>query len=217
VCILIKSATNVVNEVKEKIDLFVRLRALQAHKLLKLDTPVVPYTTNPQWQKLWLLHCEVATTGVVLELRCRVEGCLSTLNQSKLIGSTVLTWNDLQSSPMLSMDTLFTLKEKRWAVDKRKDPLQLRLGASITPPVQAPYLLKSVPDRVTDDAGAMLSNLILRINKYQPQRGRWISRTVLNHMGKECFVIRIRYVGADSDTKFHETCSSTAMFSQSLQ
>jgi hypothetical protein len=146
-----------------------------------------------------------------------VEGCLSTLNQSKLIGSTVLTWNDLQSSPMLSMDTLFTLKEKRWAVDKRKDPLQLRLGASITPPVQAPYLLKSVPDRVTDDAGAMLSNLILRINKYQPQRGRWISRTVLNHMGKECFVIRIRYVGADSDTKFHETCSSTAMFSQSLQ
>jgi hypothetical protein len=39
----------------------------------------------------------------------------------------------------------------------------------------------------------------------------------LNHMGKECFVIRIRYVGADSDTKFHETCSSTAMFSQSLQ
>lgn len=49
-----------------------------------------------------------------------------------------------------------------------------------------------MPDRVTDDAGAMLSNLILRMNKYEPQRGRWISRTVLNHMGKECFVIRIR-------------------------
>lgn len=136
-CILIKSATNVINEAKEKIDLFVRFRALQAHTLLKLDTPVVPFTANPQWQKLWLLHCEVATVGVALELRCRVEGCLRTLNQSKLIGSTVLTWSDLQSSPMLSIDTLFTLKEKRWAVDKRKDPLQLRLGASITPPVQA--------------------------------------------------------------------------------
>ena len=122
--------------------MFVRLRASQAHKLLKLDTPVVPFTTNPQWQKLWLLHCEVATVGVVLELRCRVEGCLSTLNQSKVIGSTVLTWNDLQKSPMLSIDTLFTLKEKRWAVDKRKDPLQLRLGASITPPLQACRSLK---------------------------------------------------------------------------
>lgn len=58
--------------------------------------------------------------------------------------------------------------------------------------LQGPYLLKTVPDRVTDDAGAMLSNLILRMNKYQPQQGRWITRTVLNHFGRECFVIRIR-------------------------
>lgn len=193
-CILIRSATNVTTEAQKNISLFVRLRALQAHKLLKLDTPVVPFNPNPQWQKLWLLHCEVATGGVVLELRCRVEGCQSMINRSKLIGSNVLTWADLQDSPMLSIETLFTLKEKRWALDKRKAPLQLRLGASITPPVQGPYLLKSVPDRITDDTGAMLSNLILKMNKYQPQRGRWISRTVLNHMGKECFVIRIRYL-----------------------
>jgi hypothetical protein len=58
--------------------------------------------------------------------------------------------------------------------------------------MQAPYLLKSMPDRVTDDKGAMVSNLILRLRRYEPQAGRWISRTVLNHIGKEIFVIRIR-------------------------
>ncbi|XP_024365160.1 glycine-rich domain-containing protein 1 isoform X3 [Physcomitrium patens] len=190
--IFIKSETNVINETKQKIVLSVRLRALQAHKLLKLDAAVVPFASNPQWQKLWLLHCEMATRGFVLEVRCQLEGCLGTLNQSKVIGSKELTWEALQNSPMLSTNTLIELTEKRWVMERKKYPLQLRLGVSIAPPVQGPYLLKSVPDRVTDDAGAMLSNLILRMNKYEPQRGRWISRTVLNHMGKECFVIRIR-------------------------
>ncbi|CAB4315682.1 unnamed protein product [Prunus armeniaca] len=69
---------------------------------------------------------------------------------------------------------------------------QVKIVASITPPVQAPYLLKCVPDRVTDDSGAMISDLILRMNQYRPQEGRWLSRTVLDHAGRECFVIRIR-------------------------
>lgn len=67
--------------------------------------------------------------------------------------------------------------------------------------VQGPYLLKMVPDRVTDDTGAMLSNFILRMNKYQPQHGRWITRTVLNHMGRECFVIRIRQVSLSTNSR----------------
>ena len=62
---------------------------------------------------------------------------------------------------------------------------------SITPPVQAPYLLKALNDRVTDDTGAMLSKRIGRLNKHKPQRGRWISWTVLDHTGNECFIIRI--------------------------
>lgn len=47
--------------------------------------------------------------------------------------------------------------------------------SSITPPAQAPYLLKCVPDRVTDDSGAMISDEILRMNHYRPQEGRWLS------------------------------------------
>lgn len=68
---------------------------------------------------------------------------------------------------------------------------------SITPPVQAPYLLKCVPDRVTDDGGAMISDVILRMRNYRPQEGRWLTRTVLDHSGRECFVIRMRYCSVE--------------------
>lgn len=184
---MIKSATNVVAVGKEKLKLFVRLRALEAHKLLKLDTPVVAYTSDHQWQKLWLLQCEVATGGVVLELRCRVVGCLG--NRTKVIGSTVLAWNTLQESPMLSIDTIFTLKEK----EKGSNPLQLRLGASITPPVQASCLLKrfylfcfslifnsSIP-----------SNTKLRGRKFFTSRYREITQVLFHH----CMRFRALKVG----------------------
>ncbi|KAL0375785.1 UNVERIFIED_CONTAM: hypothetical protein Scaly_0696100 [Sesamum calycinum] len=46
---------------------------------------------------------------------------------------------------------------------------RVRTTASITPPVQASYLLKCVPDRVTDDSGAMISDVILKMNQYRPQ------------------------------------------------
>ncbi|XP_024383677.1 glycine-rich domain-containing protein 1 [Physcomitrium patens] len=196
VCIFMKREKNLQRNVKVDIEsLFVRLRAKEAHKLLKIDTPIVLHTASElHWEMLCLLQCEVATVGVVLELRCHVKGCLRTLKQSKLIGSTLLTWGNLQNCPMLSTETVLALNDKMRAaaVKERSQAPELRLSASITPPVQGPYLLKTVPDRVTDDAGAMLSNLILRMNKYQPQQGRWITRTVLNHFGRECFVIRIR-------------------------
>ncbi|KAL1188088.1 hypothetical protein V5N11_003123 [Cardamine amara subsp. amara] len=69
---------------------------------------------------------------------------------------------------------------------------QVGVFASVTPPVQAPYLLRFVPDRVTDDSGAMVSDSIQRTNNFRPQEGRWLTRTVLDHVGRECFVIRIR-------------------------
>ncbi|KAF2288275.1 hypothetical protein GH714_005764 [Hevea brasiliensis] len=84
-----------------------------------------------------------------------------------------------------------------FSLDSWKKASQLYYGvvASITPPVQAPYLLKCVPDRVTDNSGAMISDVILRMNHYKPQEGRWLSRTVLDHAGRECFVVRIRVGG----------------------
>lgn len=60
----------------------------------------------------------------------------------------------------------------------------ISMKETITPPIQAPYLLKCIPDRVTDDSGAMLSYFIIRMNKNRPQEGRWTFKTVFNHAGK---------------------------------
>ncbi|XP_024394182.1 glycine-rich domain-containing protein 2 isoform X1 [Physcomitrium patens] len=192
VCILIKCTTAMVPNGREGGDLFVRLRTLDAYTLLKIEAPVLPFSHETQWQKLWVLQCETKTKGMVLELRYHVEGCMRTFRKTKCIGRAKLTWHELQKAPMLYHDVMFPLSAKRFNSPESKQSCQVGLEVSITPPVQAAYLLKSVPDRVTDDSGAMLSSVILRRRHNEPQSGRWISRTVLNHAGKETFVIRIR-------------------------
>lgn len=139
-----------------------------------MDKPV-SYFTSESWQKAWHLYCEFGTKGLILELRYRGGLCSK---GSSLQDSILFSWNDLLRAPSLTSE-----KE----LDER-----VRIAASITPPVQASYLLKCVPDRVTDDSGAMVSDVILKMNHYRPQEGRWLSRTVLDHGGRECFVIRTR-------------------------
>ncbi|KAF6141660.1 hypothetical protein GIB67_001212 [Kingdonia uniflora] len=77
-------------------------------------------------------------------------------------------------------------------MNARRSSTKQRWVALITLPIQALYLLKCVPDRVTDDSGAMISEVILKRKQYRPQEGRWLSRSVLDHVGHECFVVRIR-------------------------
>lgn len=158
----------------EKIHELLRLRTLKCHRELKLDKPLSVLSRN-SWQKAWHLYCEFGTKGIMLELRHSGSLCFKGTN---LLESASFLWNDLVRTPSLAVTG---------EVDRR-----IKIFASITPPVQAPYLLKCVPDRVTDDSGAMISDLILRMNQYRPQEGRWLSRTVLDHAGRECFVIRIR-------------------------
>ncbi|CAM6126838.1 unnamed protein product [Calypogeia fissa] len=196
VCVMIRSALSGSILQKTK-DMFFRLRVLAAHKLMKLDIAFLPDSNQqPQWQKLWLLQCEVGTKGLVLELRKHAQSCFNTVTMTKLVGQSFLKWQEPQDSPVLSVNRLMALKRKR--SKKLKQDMasscvpQIRFGASITPPVPAPYLLKSVPDRVTDNSGAMISSIFLKMARNQPQQGRWMSRTVLDHSGNECFVIRVR-------------------------
>ncbi|GLT37979.1 hypothetical protein SLA2020_122580 [Shorea laevis] len=155
---------------------FLRLQIIRCHRELKLDKPVPDFTCD-SWKKAWHLYCEFGTKGLTVEL-CGYRGlCLS---GSKLLDTKAFYWNDLLRAPSLTLV---------------KEVGQVSIFASITPPVQAPYLLKCVPDRVTDDSGAMVSDVILKLNNYRPQEGRWLSRTVLNHAGRECFVVRIRVGG----------------------
>ncbi|XP_040960624.1 uncharacterized protein [Gossypium hirsutum] len=168
-----RKATNIDNKHK-----FLRLRMLRCHRELKLEKPITDFSCD-SWRKAWHLYCEFGTKGLMVELRCRGGSTLS-FKGSKLVKSMVFCWNDLVRAPCITL---------------RRDVEEMRVVASITSPIQAPYLLKCVPDRVTDDSGAMVSDVILKLNNYRPQKGRWLSRTVLDHAGRECFVVRIRVGG----------------------
>ncbi|XP_077240674.1 enolase (DUF1399) isoform X2 [Tasmannia lanceolata] len=176
VCLFVKGKWDE-KDSKETKNTFLRLRTVRCHMELKIDKPISDMSSQ-SWQKRWQLFCEFSTRGVVVEVRQQGSGCL---RNSKLHKMVAFSWNDLLRAPSLTLE--------------REVGLQMRVIASITPPVQAPYLLKCVPDRVTDDKGAMISDVILKMNRYHPQEGRWLSRTVLDHAGRECFIIRIRVGG----------------------
>ncbi|XP_028779518.1 uncharacterized protein LOC114735906 [Neltuma alba] len=156
---------------------FLRLRVVRCHSELKLDKAFSSLLFD-SWEKAWQIYCEFGTKGVILERRGHGGNCI---RRSSLHDTVTFLWNDLLRANSLTLE-----KELNGHVT---------VVTSISPPVQAPYLLKCVPDRVTDDSGAMISEVILKMNNYRPQEGRWLSRTVLDHAGRECFVIRIRVGG----------------------
>ncbi|XP_057778768.1 glycine-rich domain-containing protein 2 isoform X2 [Salvia miltiorrhiza] len=177
VCIAVKVISNIKQAKRNPSRDFLRLRTAKCHRELKMDKSISDFMPEI-WQKAWHLYCEFGTKGLIVDLRHRGGFCSkgSSVQDSKLF-----SWNDLLRAPSLASE-----KE----IDERA-----RIVASVTPPVQAPYFLKCVPDRVTDDSGAMISDVILKMNQYRPQEGRWLSRTVLDHGGRECFVIRMRVGG----------------------
>ncbi|XP_076903067.1 glycine-rich domain-containing protein 1-like [Bidens hawaiensis] len=156
---------------------FLLFQFLRCHREFKLNNPISTIPSD-SWQNVVDLYCEFGTKGMVVELRRKGGVCIK---GSKLIESKTFTWNELLRAPSITLDGVISQR--------------FRVFVSITPPAQAPYLLKSVPDRVTDDSGAMVSEVILKMNQYRPQEGRWLSRTVLDHAGRECFVIRMRIAG----------------------
>ncbi|KAK9161627.1 hypothetical protein Syun_007968 [Stephania yunnanensis] len=173
VCVFFKSKCETKNH-----DKIVRLRPIRSHRDLKIDQPISSQT----WRKSWHLYCEFGTRGLQFALQKQGQSCCTTttsINTTSQHNNTYMFhWNDLLRAPSLSLE--------------RQIRPHLRALVSITPPIQAPYLLKCVPDRVTDDSGAMISDVVLKMNRYRPQEGRWLSRTVLDHAGKECFVVRVR-------------------------
>ncbi|XP_056845242.1 glycine-rich domain-containing protein 1 isoform X2 [Raphanus sativus] len=164
---------------EQKESSFLRLRVARCHRKLQLDKKLTDLSADGTWQKGWHIYCEFGTQGVVLESHCdrrRSRGiCLGKKKPEEMIA---FLWNDLLRA--------YSLASGRFLGK------QVSVFASVTPPVQAPYLLRFVPDRVTDDSGAMISDSIQRTNNFRPQEGRWLTRTVLDHAGRECFVIRIR-------------------------
>ncbi|PSS28839.1 Glycine-rich domain-containing protein [Actinidia chinensis var. chinensis] len=177
VCVFVKLDSKIKAMQGNKSCEFLRLRTVRCHRELKIDKQVSTFPLD-SWHKAWHLYCEFGTRGVVLDLRDRGGRFFK---GSKIKENVTFLWNDLLRSTSLALE--------------REIEQRVRVVSSITPPVQAPYLLKCVPDQVTDDSGAMISDVILRMNQYHPQEGRWLSRTVLDHAGRECFVVRMRVGG----------------------
>ncbi|KAI3992803.1 hypothetical protein MKX01_042362 [Papaver californicum] len=169
-------------DIKERQETCLCLRMVRCHRELKISKPTISVQSE-SWDKMWHLCCEFGTRGIMLELGQQSGGggakssCCK--KKSSLKSTLVFLWYDLLRAPSLTLEKEL---QQKW----------MRAVASITPPAQAPYLLKCVPDCVTDDSGAMISDVILKMNLYRPQDGRWLSRTVLDHAGRECFVLRIR-------------------------
>ncbi|XP_022719468.1 uncharacterized protein LOC111277344 isoform X2 [Durio zibethinus] len=176
VCVFVRFNARMKAKNGDKKHNFLRLRMVRCHRELKLDKPITNFLYDTWW-KAWHLYPEFGTKGLMVELRGRGS---HRFKGSKLLNSMAFYWNDLLRAPSITLT---------------REIDQVRIVASITPPVQASYLLKCVPDRVTDDSGAMISDVILKQNNYRPQKGRWLSRTVLDHAGRECFVVRIRVGG----------------------
>ncbi|KAI4349932.1 hypothetical protein L6164_010473 [Bauhinia variegata] len=173
-CVFVRVKSRIKALEKDASHNFLRIRTLRCHDELKLDKAFPTLVLN-SWQKVWHLYCEFGTRGVIIEYRRRGGNCFK---GSSLQDSVTFLWNDLLRADSLTLE--------------KEIGRHVTLVVSITPPVEAPYLLKCVPDKVTDDSGAMISDVFLKKNNYHPQQGRWLSRTVLDHAGRECFVIRIR-------------------------
>ncbi|KAG0565461.1 hypothetical protein KC19_8G192000 [Ceratodon purpureus] len=127
--------------------LFVRAKLLQKCPSFKLDTYEVPTYSDTVWRQIYTLKFDSSTEGLLLQLRSTSSGIFST--GSKLLGEVALTWKTLLSSPTLSVKEWFSLRKGKSLVSSA-----LHVSASITPPVAAPYLLRTLKtgqDRVLKD------------------------------------------------------------------
>ena len=117
--------------------LFVRAKILQKCPSFKLDTYEVPTYSDPVWRQIYVLKFERSTQGLLLQLRSTSSGIFA--SGSKLLGEVILTWDTLLSSPTLSVKEWFPLRKGKSSV-----PPVLHVSASITPPIAAPYLLRTL-------------------------------------------------------------------------
>ena len=124
---------------------------------------------------------ETSTEGVVLQLRSTSTGLFSTT--PKLLGEAYLTWEDLLASPSLSIRKWLPLNKRKFSpFSATTSPMctALNVSASITPPIAAPYLLRTL------DENAQI---------YNAKDGAFdAERIVFDHTDKEMITVRLKYV-----------------------
>lgn len=180
VCLVLLGAKDVpVNRVGPT--LFIRIKVLRKCGSFSIDTHEVPTYADPVWRKLYMFKFETSTEGVVLQLRSTSTGFFSTA--SKLLGEAYLTWDDLLASPSLSIRKWLPLNRRKFSpfsATMNPTSTALNVSASITPPVAAPYLLRTL------DESAQI---------YNAKDGAFdAERIVFDHTDKEMITVRLKYV-----------------------
>lgn len=169
---------------------FVRLKGMNRCGSFSLNTHEVEITSQPRWkQPPWILHLETSVEGVILELRMRKTSRFGAglKRTSILLGEVHVPFNLLLASPTLSAHDWLWLHNDDQIWELQKKPPALEIAASIAPPVPAPYLLRCVNGRTTDDGFRVVTE-----RWSQSQMGRWLTRSVLDHRGTAVFTVRIR-------------------------
>ena len=193
VCLVLLGAKDVpINRVGPT--LFIRIKVLRKCGSFSVDTHEVPTYPDPVWRKMYMFKFETSTEGVVLQLRSTSTGLFSTT--SKLLGEAYLTWDDLLASPSLSIRKWLPLNKRKFSpFSATTSPTctALNVSASITPPIAAPYLLRTL-----DESGQI----------YNAKDGAFdAERIVFDHTDKEIITVRLKYV-----TYIKNLCSTILMF-----
>eukprot|EP00897_Mesotaenium_endlicherianum_P003826 jgi/Mesen1/3471/ME000195S02622 len=166
VCIAVIEAVDLP---KKSGQLFVKARSMSKCDAMRLRTPLVPAPRasggTASWRTVWTLQCELAARGVTLHLKSAPAGALWR-RMSRVLGECHVGFDELLASPTLSLDKLMPVRKERASPKKHADATRaaekpkssppsglLRVGASISPPLQAPYLLLMIPSESIDDSG----------------------------------------------------------------
>ena len=169
--------------------LFVRMRPMRNAGKFQMNTAEVETSALARWnQAPWMLNFETSVEGIVLELRTRKTCLLGGLKKSsQLLGEVQVPFRLLLASPTLSALDWLSLHKDEQIWDLNNKPPALEIAASITPPLPSPYLLRGINAKTTDDNFQDLTDRWRHI-----QMGRWLTRSVLDHKGKDIFTVRIR-------------------------
>eukprot|EP00250_Pteridium_aquilinum_P017833 c23794_g1_i1 orf=101-2452(+) len=139
--------------------LAVRILFKNKCSMLELETPWIKGAHNPEWNDFWAFQCEEATGGIRLELRSRDLTCCNLVTTSRLIGWVDFSWQTLLNSPTLSWDGWVPLQMKS-KLEYDQKPTSLRISASITPPIAAPFLLRIEPSLLSKRKKGCLSKIV---------------------------------------------------------
>lgn len=174
--------------------LSIRLTALHCASQFELQSEGRPFSKGhplPRWRQRWVLECEQSAKGLLLSLIVEPKSWLGQLWGPRVLGSANFKFEDVLAQPALFLDTQLPLSGFSLLGDAEGSP-SLHVAVSMTPVEKGPYLLRTVFARGTDDSGGMVCEDVMLRNGFRLQRGRWVSRTVLDHAEREVFIVRKR-------------------------